>query len=66
MLVKDEQTDFMILEGKFMKPMRMHHVGIVLPEKSYAQDLIDMFGLEVVLHRICKRIFCRPDFHKVR
>lgn len=30
-----------------MKPMRMHHVGIVLPEKSYAQDLIDMFGLEV-------------------
>lgn len=30
-----------------MKPMRMHHVGIVLPELSYAQDLIDMFGLEV-------------------
>ena len=30
-----------------MKPMRMHHVGIVLPELSYAQYLIDMFGLEV-------------------
>lgn len=30
-----------------MKPMRMHHVGIVLPEISYAEDLIDMFGLEV-------------------
>ena len=30
-----------------MKPMRMHHVGIVLPELSYAEDLIDMFGLEV-------------------
>lgn len=37
-----------------MKPMRMHHVGIVLPEKSYAQDLIDMFSLEVdELNPIC-------------
>ena len=30
-----------------MKPMRMHHVGIVLPELSYAEDLINMFGLDV-------------------
>ncbi len=30
-----------------MKPMRMHHVGIVLPKISYAEDLIDMFGLDV-------------------
>ncbi len=30
-----------------MKPMRMHHVGIVLPEIAYAEDLINMFGLEV-------------------
>lgn len=30
-----------------MKPMRLHHVGIVLPEISYAENLMDMFGLEV-------------------
>ena len=30
-----------------MKPMRMHHVGIVLPTVEQAEHLIDLLGLEV-------------------
>lgn len=30
-----------------MKPMRMHHVGVVLPTMEQAERLMDMFGLEV-------------------
>ncbi|MCL2437057.1 MAG: VOC family protein [Clostridiales bacterium] len=30
-----------------MKPMRMHHVGIVLPTLQQAYDFLDRFGLEV-------------------
>lgn len=30
-----------------MKPMRMHHVGVVLPTVEQAEHLIDLFGLEV-------------------
>ena len=30
-----------------MKPMRLHHVGIVLPDLKTAHDFIDMFGLEI-------------------
>lgn len=30
-----------------MKPMRMHHVGIVMPTIEKAQELMDLFGLEV-------------------
>lgn len=30
-----------------MKPMRMHHVGVVLPTVEQAEHLIDLLGLEV-------------------
>ena len=30
-----------------MKPMRMHHVGIVLPTVEQAKNLIELFGLEL-------------------
>lgn len=30
-----------------MKPMRMHHVGIVMPTIEKAQEIIDLLGLEV-------------------
>lgn len=30
-----------------MKPMRMHHVGIVLPSLDDAYDIIDRLGLEI-------------------
>ena len=30
-----------------MKPLRMHHVGIVLPTMEQAERLIKLFGLEV-------------------
>jgi len=30
-----------------LKPMRMHHVGIVLPTVEQAEHLIDLLGLEV-------------------
>lgn len=30
-----------------MKPMRLHHVGIVLPEVQTAYSLMDILGLEV-------------------
>ena len=30
-----------------MKPMRMHHVGVVLPTVEQAERLIELFGLEV-------------------
>ena len=30
-----------------MKPLRMHHVGVVLPTVEQAEHLIELFGLEV-------------------
>jgi len=30
-----------------LKPMRMHHVGVVLPTVEQAEHLIDLLGLEV-------------------
>ncbi len=30
-----------------MKPMRLHHVGIVLPSREAAEDLMKVLGLEV-------------------
>ena len=30
-----------------MKPMRMHHVGVVLPTVEQAERLMELFGLEV-------------------
>ena len=30
-----------------MKPMRMHHVGIVLPTVEQAKNLVELFGLEL-------------------
>lgn len=30
-----------------MKPMRLHHVGIVLPDLPTAHDFIEMFGLQI-------------------
>lgn len=30
-----------------MKPMRMHHVGIVMPTIEKAQEIMDLLGLEV-------------------
>ena len=30
-----------------MKPMRMHHVGVVLPTAEQAERLIELFGLKV-------------------
>ena len=30
-----------------MKPLRMHHVGVVLPTVEQAERLIKLFGLEV-------------------
>ena len=30
-----------------MKPLRMHHVGVVLPTMEQAERLIELFGLEI-------------------
>lgn len=30
-----------------MKPMRMHHIGIIIPTLEQAHNFIEMFGLEV-------------------
>ena len=30
-----------------MRPMRMHHVGVVLPTVEQAERLIQLFGLKV-------------------
>lgn len=30
-----------------MKPMRIHHIGVVLPTMEAAQHIMDLFGMEV-------------------
>ena len=48
-----------------MKPMRMHHVGVVLPTVEQAERLMELFGLEVDYRGYVKS-YHATHLHQVR
>ena len=49
-----------------MKPMRLHHVGIVLPTLEKAHQFMQNNGLEIELCRLRRRLPGRPHLYQIR